>query len=373
MAGFIAPISAAPRAFQAALSTASASSCTHRGQTAPRPIQATGSTGDRQEARRGGASSSSASPAQPSKPAWEPVRSSAASVERTCRAAREAVSLGRQHQQLADGNVPPGGSPPRGGSGPWWRGDGEESGEGGWQFVFSLLAPAAALATLLAKEAEAIPLSNVLKALENVPVFTITNAQGTPLTASSISGNKGRVGVFFINRLDAEQMLNKVRADNPSVGRTAKVTAVGLDKAYEIQRKFAKDGDKGEEVIFRFYPNLEQVKHAQNILKGQGKKWEPLHGVPVFQARGLTMRQDGDNNMYIPLFFTKEDMESAWREMRKSNPQMKATPDVEVGTLEAILKEMESDNAPHWHQVVFFAPVDSLNYIKASRGKGLKI
>lgn len=223
---------------------------------------------------------------------------------------------------------------------------------------------------LFSEPAHALEKQALMRQLVEVPVFTIVDASNRPITCVSFGDEKGRFAVFFLNRKDALAKLTKMKKENPR--QNAKVITVSLDKAYKML-KDAEDGEKkgGEaapdSVAAKFVPTTKQLKNAVDILKLNGRKATHFNGTPIFQAEGLTMKQSNDTRQYIPLFFAKEDLDSAWAEMRRGNPAMSPQARVEVGSFEELLKRMEESDSPEWARVVFFAPKDSLDFVQFGR------
>jgi tetratricopeptide (TPR) repeat protein len=151
---------------------------------------------------------------------------------------------------------------------------------------------------------------------------------------------------------------------------------------------------------FQFRPSLKQVESAVAIIKAQiqaeeastGSKNEqesqesgtkkqrycPLHGchheeeeeeltvenfngIPIFQAKGLTLLQNG--RQLVPLFFSKEDCEKAWSQLVESDPSLPKECDMDVGTLEDILQRIAQSTALEFESVIFVASRESLKVI----------
>jgi len=210
----------------------------------------------------------------------------------------------------------------------------------------------------------AVPIDQIFKKLEPVPVFAILTPSGQPVLAHAVSGYKGKIAPIFFNKLDAEQMLNRLKAENPVSAKGAKVVPVGLDKAYALQREHMNKSGTKEEIQFRFFAFDDAVKSAIEVLNASGQKVDTFHGVPVFQVKGLSLKQDGEDVALIPLFFTMDDAVSAWKELRRSTPNLRSQADVVVGSLESVLKMMEEDSGPQWTQILFWAPSESIKLAK---------
>lgn len=68
-------------------------------------------------------------------------------------------------------------------------------------------------------------------------------------------------------------------------------------------------------IIFRFFLRIQQ----------------PIEGVPVFVAKGLTLKKGNDT--IVPLFLTKEDVDAAWSKLHGTDKSLPSNATVEVGNL----------------------------------------
>lgn len=199
--------------------------------------------------------------------------------------------------------------------------------------------------------------------LAQVPVFAVTNASGQPYLAN-MDGSGSQVGLIFFSHEDALKMLKDMQK-NPGAS-DARVYIMGLDKAYEmVKAKPTPSGirsSSGEELtmVFRFYPDSRQVKVAENLARKLRLK-PSADGVPVFVAKGLTLRKGTEN--VVPLFLTKEDLDAAWAKLKESNKDLPGNAHVVVGNLLYIIQQMENGESPEMQKMGFFAPRASVEYV----------
>lgn len=221
-------------------------------------------------------------------------------------------------------------------------------------------------AALIANPAEAaakFSKKSVSEKLSQVPVFAVTNASGQPYLAK-MDGSGSQIGLIFFSHLDALNMLKDMKK-NPGAS-DARVYIMGLDKAYEMVKAKPTPsgirGSGGEELtmVFRFYPDSRQVKAAEGLQRKLRLR-QSVEGVPVFVAKGLTIRKGSEN--VVPLFLTKEDLDSAWAKLRESNKDLPNSASVVVGNLLYIIQQMESDEQPELRNLGFFAPRASVEYV----------
>lgn len=79
-----------------------------------------------------------------------------------------------------------------------------------------------------------------------------------------------------------------------------------------------------------------------------------FNGIPIFQAKGLTLLQK--SKQLIPLFFSKWDLEAAWEQLKNTNGvDVPGECDIEVGTLEDVLRRMSESKTDEFESV-FFVP-----------------
>lgn len=130
--------------------------------------------------------------------------------------------------------------------------------------------------------------------------------------------------------------------------QSARVTTLGLDKVYKLMSERAM-GD----VAFRFVPDSREVSAAVRVQQDAGDDSGSFVGVPLFQAEGLSIKADGVK--YLPVFFSKKDMDSAARAAFAKMPGRQISQlKVEVGSLESVVMAMEAAaEGDDWANVLF--------------------
>jgi len=202
---------------------------------------------------------------------------------------------------------------------------------------------------------------SVSQKLSQVPVFAVTNATGQPYLANNSNGEQ--IGLIFFSKEDALMMLKSMQKTHQAL--EARIYIMGLDKAYRMVTSNASpsgiQGNLGQELkmIFRFYPDQKQIKHANTL-----KNFNPIEsfkGVPVFIADGLTIRKGKEE--IVPVFLTKEDLEKSWSTMCKHNPDQPLKPKILISSLLELIPKMEK-NPEDYVSFGFFPPSDSVEFVK---------
>ncbi len=217
----------------------------------------------------------------------------------------------------------------------------------------------------------ALPQQEVIQKLD-VPVFAVTDGQGSLLLRSiTVPGKdtKASVAPIFITKKDADDFVNKLKAQDANLGNTVKVTIVSLGKVYQISQL---DKSRQENLQFAFVPAQQQVDLAEDIQKQNGKTGD-FNGVPLFLARGgadngyLVIQQG--NQEVIPMFFSKQDLLNMVENFKKQQPELSGSIKVEVVNLEGVMTALEKDNDPFLKKIVLIPPRDSIEFVQKSGGQ----
>mmetsp|Transcript_9674 Transcript_9674/g.35450 ORF Transcript_9674/g.35450 Transcript_9674/m.35450 type:complete len:314 (+) Transcript_9674:80-1021(+) len=201
----------------------------------------------------------------------------------------------------------------------------------------------------------ALSYETIAPRLEAVQVFTVTNSANEFILVSDDQSKQ--LGLFCFNEKDAAVLLEQVKRKDPSLAKSAKVTALPLDKVYHLASKLPKQVSEG--TAFRLLPDAQEVRAAIEVQKKTSKtpNIDKFVGVPVFQAEGLTIRA-GDNR-YLPLFLSKRDLDKA---VLRAYGSTLAGPLIEVGSLENVIRMMEVNTDPNstWAEIIFVPSGSSL-------------
>ena len=221
----------------------------------------------------------------------------------------------------------------------------------------------------------ALPDQQVLEKLRPVPVFTITDAQGVPLTATvpkqGQSGGNVFVAGVFISQRDAQAVIDRLKTQNPQLGASARVLPVSLGEIYQFSQT---NKGKPDEVQFAYVPTSVQVESAKTLLQQGGQKANEFNGVPLFYATGgpengyLTIKQGQQEA--IPLFFNKEELQGMLDRFKQQQPNLAASIKIEVVNLEGVLEAMQTQNNPLVTNVILVPPRESIEYVRTLQPSG---
>ncbi|MBG1268896.1 hypothetical protein F8S12_22205 [Nostoc sp. WHI] len=221
-------------------------------------------------------------------------------------------------------------------------------------------------------EAIALPQDQIVKKLQEVPVFTLTNPKGEFVILSRNNANASKpisqVG-FFISKQDAQKFLdNRIKKENPKLASTLQVRPLSLADYYKIVQESKK---KPDSVIYTLVPTQQQVASATSMLNQNGKKGEQFTGIPLFVPKFkkdnsyLTIPVPKGNERYIPFFFEKEQAVALLEEFKKAVPKEAGNTEIQVVDLYGVMEALNSSNDPGINKIVLYPSRESINFIRS--------
>ncbi|RCJ17249.1 hypothetical protein A6S26_31370 [Nostoc sp. ATCC 43529] len=219
-------------------------------------------------------------------------------------------------------------------------------------------------------EAVALPQDQVVKKLQEVPVFTLTNPKGefVVLSRNNQSKTVSQVG-FFISKQDAQKFLdNRLKKENPQLASTLQVRPLSLADYYKIVLEGKK---KSDSVIYTLVPTQQQVASATSMLNANGKKVEQFNGIPLFVPKFkkdnsyLTIPVAKGNERYIPFFFEKEQAVALLDEFKKAVPKEAENTEIQVVDLYGVMEALNTSNDPSINKIVLYPSRESINFIRS--------
>ncbi len=196
----------------------------------------------------------------------------------------------------------------------------------------------------------ALPDNQVLEKLR-VPVFTIVNDKGESPIHEVTDPNThvtAKITRVFISQQDAEDFLTQLKQKNPDLGKDMHVILISLGEIYKSAEENQKKPDK---LTFSFIPVQQEMKLAGELLQINGNPVNTKDfGVPLFVAnfgpnKGFLTISKG-NESVIPFFFVKEDLQNLLEQVKKQQPDLVTSVNIQVVPLEGILQQLYSNDNP---------------------------
>ena len=217
----------------------------------------------------------------------------------------------------------------------------------------------------------ALPQAEIIKTLQQVPVFTVANENGSPLVASG--ENDSRVAGVFISQQDAQEFVGRLKQENPELGQQVQVVALSLGRVYELDQQ---NESKPDGLDFAFVPMEEEVESAMSLLQSRGQQVENFSGVPLFIARGgnnegyLMLERNGQQQ--IPMFFEKNQLQQMVEQFKQSQPDQAQSVQIDVVTLQSMIQTLEEKNDEQLKQVVLVPSQESLQFLQSVSEQNLE-
>ncbi len=240
--------------------------------------------------------------------------------------------------------------------------------------------------------ATALPEEQVLRILNNVPVFMITNDKGEPLTVEipnpQDQSKKIQVFTFFINQQDAQTALNTIKTQQPELGRVGRVSAAALSGALKIALESQKNPAVGVDII----PSSQQLQAAVDMLKKSGdlveregrlftKQGQPFNGgTPLFFladtktgnpiALEAQVRENGQTRTqrFIPFYFDKAQLQREVDQARQQRPELARDTGIRVIMLDNLVSTMLTSNDPVAGQIQLIQTPDAIQFAVQQQG-----
>ncbi|QDZ39302.1 hypothetical protein FRE64_04775 [Euhalothece natronophila Z-M001] len=210
----------------------------------------------------------------------------------------------------------------------------------------------------------ALPQEQIVQKLQQVPVFTVADENGSPLVASG--DDDSQVTGVFMSQQDAQDFVGRLQEENPELGEQVQVVALSLGEIYQLEQQ---NQQNGEGLNFAYVPTEEQVNSAVSLLEQQGQQVEDFQGVPLFIARSsqdegyLTVEQNGQQ--IIPLFFEKQQLRGMIEQFEQSQPEQANSVEIDVISLQGMVQTLEQEDDPQLEQVELVPSQESLEFIQS--------
>jgi nickel transport protein len=216
-------------------------------------------------------------------------------------------------------------------------------------------------------QALALPEDQVVQKLQSVPVFTITDPQGSPLVASVPNGQNKAVAVApaFISQRDAQAFVEKLKTDKPDLGKTVQVVPVSMGEVY----KLGKDSQsKPDALNFQYVPVQQQVQLAQAIVSQAGQQAQPFQGTPLFVAtsdspQNFLVFPVANGQQAIPFFFDKDQLQGVVDKIKQQQPNTKVQ--ITVVPLESVINKLQTSNDPFVEKIQLVRSQEAEQFVQS--------
>lgn len=210
----------------------------------------------------------------------------------------------------------------------------------------------------MAQHAWALTAEQIASKLTQIPVFMILDAQGEHLKAVSSDDPNIQAPVVFLDGPTAAAVLNQVEAE----GQDAQIEIVDLASIYRSM------ADSSGQAPLLYFPIRSEVAVAVEL--------EPeFRGVPLFVPRRANSNAYlpfvQGNEVSLPMFFSREDLQTYVDWVFEDNPAGAEDIEVEVMSLEWLLTAMAASEDTtannQFNQVRLFPSSEVLDFIKTIR------
>lgn len=220
-----------------------------------------------------------------------------------------------------------------------------------------VMATVAGTGLFVPEAAEALTDEQIISKLQPVPVFLIVNSEGQPLTASpSNEDTEIKVPLVFLDDTSVQAFLTRAQEEDAA----AEIALIDLGTLF---RETQSSDDTPSPLMY--FPDEEELTAATSIQ-------EDFRGVPLFFARQgdegpyLTITLDGESS--LPMFFSREDLQTLIDRYIQENPGAASSISVEVLSLEWLIAAMSANDDPELDaqlsQIQLFPSSEVLQYLR---------
>ncbi|NEO82682.1 MAG: hypothetical protein F6J87_00220 [Spirulina sp. SIO3F2] len=240
----------------------------------------------------------------------------------------------------------------------------------------------------------ALDLEEINLRLQEIPVFTVTDSDGSPIVANL--EEQLYAGVFIYPQ-DAIAFRDSVIRDNPAFEGQVKVTSASLEEIYALDRQQESLTAAEESIDFVYVPTSNQVNAAESLIPkdADGKPKFALNGVPLFAVKVQSASAIGEENNlayitlprtqtnaqgeqvevgeFVPFFFSREQAQALARQYDAVQTQQGNTDKtavLEVHTLEILLNNWEDRSDPELAKIWLVPAPESVDYVRRETQSG---
>ena len=215
----------------------------------------------------------------------------------------------------------------------------------------------------------ALPDEQVMERLDNVPVFTLVDGEGSLVVATlSQEADALPVATVFISHQNAENFLRNMQSTNPEAAEGVRIAPVSLAQVYEI----ALAGRSEENPLeVAFIPVPQEVDAALTILREDGQNLEEFPGVPLFIAKSgegeneATLTVLRGEEEVIPMYFSEADIQATIATLRETQPELADSVRIEVISLGRLIDNLRSSDNPDLNQIYLVPSRESVEFVRS--------
>jgi Tic22-like family len=218
--------------------------------------------------------------------------------------------------------------------------------------------------------AKALSDNQIVEKLQGVPIFTLTDSSGAPLTIAQGKRNKFTKG--YISPQAARDFIQELQKKNPALAKQVQVRAVRLSDLYKVQYDAAAD----RRLEISYVGAQQQIDAARSITQQTtSRNTKNFNGVPLFVGRAGTTRGyimvNTNGKKIIPLFFDREQLQPFLDKFKKDRPELAATVEIQVLTLEGLITTLRTATSDRqteklYSQILLYPSRDAINYLKST-------
>lgn len=207
----------------------------------------------------------------------------------------------------------------------------------------------------------ALPEADVVKVLEQVPVFAITDKQGSLLVQTG--QNNQKITGIFISPSDAQKVFENIKKNQPDLANNLTIQVVPLSEVYKLDNANA---DKPDRLNFAYVPTQIEVEAAKKLLTTNGEEYKG--GVPLYVVRGGKeqgfLTSSLNNEQIIPFFFDKKEVQGSIDQLKKDNPELGSTVKIEVVPLEILMATLKQKDDEMFKKIRIFPSLEAIEFIQ---------
>lgn len=217
-------------------------------------------------------------------------------------------------------------------------------------------------------KALALPEAQVMEKLQAVPVFTVTDPQGSPLVANVPNGqtNKNQaVAGVFISQQDAKAFVERLRKEKPDLAKNVQVVPVSLAQIYKLKQE---NQNKPDALEFMFVPTQQELQSAEAIKPPSGQQAQKFQGTPLFVATGASSQEfivfpQGNGQQVVPFFFEKAQLQKIVDTIKQKQPN--TTIQIQAVPLEGVIEKLRTSNDPFVAKIVLVRSSEADTFVQS--------